>query len=140
MYVYTFFSILLSWEDWNEQRLPDKWVLMLFIVLVSIDYCTWENEYLLNTVASVWALVVFMAARIITNGKLGLGDVKYSCVTAYFLGIELWVISTFISCLAALVYGIVGIKLKKWKRSKKIPFGPFIAFSAIGIKILDILI
>lgn len=124
-----------AWTDYKRKEI-DNW-----IPAAVLTYGIILNA-LLNparfTESIVYMLVTFtmlFAVYIITNGKLGGGDVKLLSALAFFFGSTIMVL-LFIAGTTATVYGIFkGIKNKTYFRTETI-FAPSIFIAAVLTLIL----
>lgn len=126
------FLIGIFFADLDYGLIPDKMVIVIFFS--AIFYLFSINAPLLNHMLSgLGALLFFLMLFIVTKGKgMGFGDVKLSFVLGLLLGFPLIVFCLY---LAFLTGAAVSIILVIWKKLRffggTIPFGPFLAASAI---------
>ena len=116
-------------------------VLMFFLLynaclLYSTDLVRSKKEIIFyHLISSIFAGLFFLIVHLITKQNLGFGDVKYSVVIGYFLGINFWIIAIFLACLCGIIIYLLGKKFHNWNKTTKIPFGPFMSISSIVVKI-----
>lgn len=68
---------------------------------------------------------------LITKGGMGWGDAEICLMSGLFLGFKLTILMLFLSFIIGSIAGIVLILLGKKSKKDYIPFGPYIALSAI---------
>ena len=73
----------------------------------------------------------FLLIAIIFNGGMGGGDIKLMGMLGFFLGLNKIIMVTFLSFIIGAVFTLPLLALKKKSRKDMIPFGPFIALSAL---------
>lgn len=132
---FIFFSIFLVIYDIKKLILPDYLLISLFLTLFFCDIIIKPNLILYNILSSFLGGTFFLFIYFITKKGIGLGDVKFSIVIGYFLGIKLWIFSILVSCFSAIFFYLLTMKLFKWNKNTKIPFGPFLAVSSIIVYI-----
>lgn len=144
VFLLTVLFILLAVIDIEHQILPDILVGILGMVIITYLFFS-DNLYLYNYLLSGFlSFTFFLLIYLFTRGQgMGFGDVKLSLVLGFlFLPKELlsWVVLSFFSGSAT---GLLLLLFGKANFGKKIPFGPFLLFSAfavflLGDKVLDL--
>jgi leader peptidase (prepilin peptidase)/N-methyltransferase len=128
--IFILFMVPLIYYDIKEQRIPDKLVLpgivVLFIVKILI-YRTFSIWYVINPLAG---FLFFWALWFFSKGKIGLGDAKLSAYIALALGLPAWLMSILLASIGGLLFALIRIAGGKMSVKDKIPFAPFLAFSA----------
>lgn len=74
-------------------------------------------------------LFIFLIYKIV--GGMGYGDVKFSAVLGFTLGIYYWFFAMLFAVFSAMTVFIFLYLKKRWTAKTKIPFGPFISFGGI---------
>lgn len=138
--------IVLSWIDYREHRLPNRWVASAAIcgitMLTAAAYLGGEFEALWRGVLAAFAssAVLLMANAF---GGLGMGDVKLAAVLGFYLGWISWP-AAFTGLWLAFAFAAAAVLVRvvrnrgAWRRA--VPFGPYLsagtltvgAFIAIG--------
>jgi len=89
------------------------------ILSLVYQYIFIRGNFIFAVLGCIVGLFVFFLVKIISGGKLGLGDIWFSSFSGSTFGIWLWFPATLISCLIAFVFMLPDIK-------RKIPFTPFL--------------
>ena len=76
-------------------------------------------------------LLSSIGEKIFNKPVMGGGDAKLGALIGSWLGIQGFFISTWLAFLCAGIFVIFGLILKKIRRNQKIPFGVFLALSAL---------
>ncbi|MBQ3023933.1 MAG: prepilin peptidase [Spirochaetaceae bacterium] len=135
LFYFSIISFFLIIKDVKYLILPDKYLLLLFTGLVIFDLVFKKEIIFYHLISSIFAGLFFLIVHLITKQNLGFGDVKYSVVIGYFLGINFWIIAIFLACLCGIIIYLLGKKFHNWNKTTKIPFGPFMSISSIVVKI-----
>lgn len=132
-------SFFLVRKDIKEMILPDVYLIILFSCLLIFDIM-FNREYIVfGGIGFLTAGVFFLTVYYMSGKKIGFGDVKYAAVLGYFLGIPAWVIAIILACIIAIIFFCFGIKIFNWNKTKKIPFGPFLAGGSIIVSLWSVL-
>ncbi len=125
-------SIPVSAVDIYKKEIPD---LMVFAG-ISVLLC--ERIFIFGTGISA-ALgdmlpggLTLLGVRLMTKGKLGMGDVKYGFFLSLYTGIPLWFFSLLFASLLGILFFLTGMAAENLKRDSKIPFAPFLTAGCIG--------
>jgi leader peptidase (prepilin peptidase)/N-methyltransferase len=127
----------------------------ILIVIGMIDYDT-TDVYFVTTLAGIITAIVFLGIymyngipiksfiyggllgggvlaliSIITKGGMGLGDAEICLMCGLFLGLKLTIVMLFLSFIIGSLIGLLLIVTGKKSRKDYIPFGPYIAISAV---------
>ncbi|MEH7254088.1 prepilin peptidase [Neobacillus niacini] len=120
-----FMIIIVS--DINYMLIPDKiliWFAGIFLLeRIFIPLNPWWDS-LLGAVTGFGLLLII---ALVSNGGMGMGDVKLYALLGFVLGFKLVLLSFFLSTLFGAVIGGIALLLKIVTRKQPIPFGPFIA-------------
>lgn len=125
------------------------------IVIGMIDYDT-TDVYFSTTLAGIISGIIFIGVLtynmfpvkgyiyggilgggflvliiLITKGGMGWGDAEICLMSGLFLGFKLTILMLFLSFIIGSIAGIILILLGKKSKKDYIPFGPYIALSAI---------
>ncbi len=119
--------IIIFVTDITYMLIPDK-ILAVFagIFLIErllIPLSPWWDSLLGAAIGFTLLLVI----AIISKGGMGGGDIKLFALIGFIIGTKAMLLTFFLATLYGALFGIVGLLLKKVKRGKPIPFGPFIA-------------
>jgi len=101
--VYTAFMVPAAYVDGREQRIPDGLLLGAGAALVGLRAATrgLRLEQLLGFGVGLLAL---LAIWLLARRRLGLGDVKLSALTGFFLGVWGWALALFAASVAGVAY------------------------------------
>ncbi len=114
-------------------RLPDRILLPAMIVLLLLRFVTHPLGIVSYLAGMLLGFVLLFLIHLISRGGMGMGDVKLFAFVGLLTG-TLGVVMTLV--LASFFGTLVGIPLRimgKVKAKQPIPFGPFIAMSAVLI-------
>ena len=102
------------------------------IVLILFDLANYQT-YLLGALfgLGLFILIILASEFILKKQGMGEGDAKLMGVIGLFLGLPNTVLTTFLSFVLGSIYGLVAMALNKLKPGEEMPFGPFIAISAM---------
>ncbi|MDV2581860.1 prepilin peptidase [Alkalibacillus haloalkaliphilus] len=123
--------IIITVSDLYKQIIPD-YILLFFLVSIIlmriwIPTDPWYDAYL----AAIIGFVLLLVIAIVSKGGMGGGDIKLFGVLGLFLGVQGTLMTLFLSSLIGAVVGVILMMFGKVKRGVPIPFGPFIAISAL---------
>jgi len=76
--------------------------------------------------------LIFIGIHLLTNGKLGIGDVKYAALMGVFIGFPGWFVAAGLASILGLIFVLAGLISGKLNKSSKIPFAPFLTAGTIG--------
>lgn len=129
---------LIAWIDQHEKRIPNKILIFLLAVRCAGLVAEWiiYPEMGLSLLISVLMGLLlgggmFLFAHFITRGGVGMGDVKLLGVIGAYTGIGSIMTVVFLTAVAAAVYSIVMLILRKVKLKEEIPFAPFVLVGLI---------
>ena len=124
--VFALFSVMIALSDVRKGEVPRVAFVIAFPVFLALRV-TWGRFPLLESAAGFLSrLAVFLLARIISGGKLGLADVWYSALIGLVLGPSLWRAAAGIACTGSMVALLVSGR-------RRIPFIPLMAFGSIAM-------
>jgi len=121
--------------DARSFRIPDQ-AIGLGFVLICVLAITGGLEAPDALIGMILALVQMGAARWISHGCLGLGDVKYALFLGSLLGPIAWLITSFITALFALIMSIPSLIELRRSRKDRIPLAPYMTCAALATRIL----
>jgi leader peptidase (prepilin peptidase) / N-methyltransferase len=117
-------GVISSTEDVRFGRISRILLLSGIAGILCYKFFFIKHFFINSLTGCVIGLIVFYLARVITKGKLGLGDIWVSGFIGACLGMYGWFLSNFISCVVAFLFIIIFNK-------NKIPFVPFLFGGAI---------
>ena len=128
-------------SDYQTMIIPDE-VLIVFSVLIlvikySIGGFSLVGISILNGIGSFlfMFLLKLFGDLIFKKESMGGGDIKLLGVYGVVLGFPISIVSVFLAAIIGLPISLVFLKVKK---SHEIPFGPFLAVSAIVLWFLKL--
>ncbi len=128
--------IVISVIDYKHTIIPDG--LIIFGLIIGLIYRLILPLFLrlkISLTGSILGLLVgggfFLLIAIVFSGGMGGGDIKLMSMLGLFLGVEKIIMVTFLSFFIGAIFILPLLLSKKKSRKDMIPFGPFIALSAL---------
>lgn len=120
-------------SDFTYQKIPNRLLLFftpLFIIYRVIFPLTpiWSS-----LIGAVFAFVLVFLIIYLSNGGMGMGDLKYYTLFGFVFGLPEFLLLFFLSTLYGVVAGFGIMKFKKTGRKTKIAFGPYIGLAALTV-------
>lgn len=82
--------------------------------------------------SAAMVMLPLLLIYLITKGKgMGFGDVKFTLVMGFMLGIRSGLMALYVAFIAGAIISLVSIVLRKNKMKSRIPFGPFLVFGTL---------
>ncbi|NLK51055.1 MAG: prepilin peptidase [Syntrophomonadaceae bacterium] len=128
------FSLLITAAviDYEQYIIPNSVILVGLIGAGIIQVFLFQGHQMVNAGLGALSAAGFLfLLRVISRGGVGAGDIKLALVIGLFLGWPVGLFSMFLACLIAGVIGIGLLLSGKKTRKDIIPFGPFLAISAM---------
>jgi leader peptidase (prepilin peptidase) / N-methyltransferase len=134
------FLIPISFIDWDTGFIPDRLVLpasiMGIIFLIVFHFVNWKVTWLsglIGALAGGGLILFFMVVgkAILKKDAMGMGDLKMLVMIGLYVGFPAVWLSLFFGGLAASLFILVSIVLKRITWKSAIPFGPFIAIGTV---------
>ncbi|MDR2181783.1 MAG: A24 family peptidase [Treponema sp.] len=141
--VFCCFGIIITVCDVREMRIPDPLLVLLALSLLLCDLIpargnpsVFAGRAALRLPA---AFLTFAALYLLyrVKGGIGLGDVKYAAVMAYFNGAPAIISALLAACLGALAVWGAGALFFRWDAKRRIPFAPFLSAGAVAASLLS---
>lgn len=123
-------SVFLSIYDILKYKVPNLAVALLFILTLTTKIFRGTNV-VIPLLYGLGAFSIFLLIHMVTKGKLGLGDAKYTGVIAFHFGFLFWLEHIIYSSLIALIVSLTIILRSSCYREKPIPFIPFLTIGLI---------
>ena len=133
--------IILIISDYQTMIIPDSVLVFFSLLLMFCKFFISGIESIGISLLHALAAFIFMLALkllgdfLFKKDSMGGGDIKLLAVFGFVLGFPLSIVSVFLSAFIALPISLVVLKLKK---THEIPFGPYLAVSAIIIFLTQI--
>lgn len=124
-YLIIIISIFLALYDIKKKRVPNIITLLLFLAAL-LYKIVFKEELIYSLLSGVGAFVTFLIVYLVSKGKMGMGDCKYTAVIAFYFGYYFWLQSILYTSVIAIIVSLVLLMLKKIDRETKIPFMPFL--------------
>lgn len=123
----------LAWIDHKQRRIPNKILsrlLALRAILLVAEGAMFPRMALVIVLSSVLGMLLgggmFLLARFLSKGGVGMGDVKLFAVIGSYVGSGSIMTVTFLTIVISAAYSIVMLAVKKVRWKEEIPFAPFI--------------
>lgn len=132
----------IGWTDWKEHKIPNKMVMVgivIWLVLCCIElFVVRQSLHSLFLYSGTGLIVPFIMwiIALVSNGKMGMGDVKLYAVLGLLYGFRGVYAILFMSSLIMAVLAIVLLARKKADAKTVLPMAPF---TTIGFFICMIL-
>ena len=126
------FSVSASVIDIRHKRIPDWIVFSGVTVLLALRFFSFEDPPGRLVLEMLLGPMIFLGIRLLTKGKLGMGDVKFAALMAVFVGFPGWFIAAGLASLLGLIFALPGIVFGSLNESSRIPFAPFLTVGSIG--------
>ncbi len=128
---------VLSVVDFESHRLPNRIVLPSAALVLAARLATAPEHWQAWVGASIGAFACFLLFALVAPGGLGMGDVKLMLLLGAALGAAV-LPALLLGVLAGGVAGVVVlVREGRGARRKAIPYGPFLAFGAIAVMLLQ---
>lgn len=131
-------TFVIAWIDRHERRIPNRILLILLgirAVLLVGEWTLVPSMGLSLLISSLMGMLIggglFLLAYFISRGGVGMGDVKLFAVIGTYMGTGSIMALVFMTALAAALYSIIMLILKKIKLKEEIPFAPFVLVGTI---------
>ncbi|WP_307068241.1 prepilin peptidase [Alkalibacillus filiformis] len=123
--------VIITVSDLYKQIIPDSILLVFLVSIILLRILIPTNPWYDAYLAAIIGFVLLLVIAIVSKGGMGGGDIKLFGVLGLFLGIQGTLMTLFLSSLIGAVVGVILMAFGKVKRGVPIPFGPFIAVSAL---------
>lgn len=125
--IFTLCLLVHIYTDYKEQLLYDKVsaVLMVSGIIYSYSY----GELWSSVLGAVACAGIMLSIYWLSNGGMGLGDVKLALVLGVWLGLERGLAFLLMAFISGGVIGVLLLALGIKSRKDAIPFGPYLCLS-----------
>jgi len=124
------FAIPITLVDLKHLRIPDALSLGGIAAILVLDVLVLKAAAVSMALEATVGFGVFWLIRLVTGGKLGAGDAKYSVLIALSLGLLGWLTTIAVASVTGLVAALVLIRGLKVSLKTRIPFAPFLTLGA----------
>ncbi len=129
--IFLFFAGSACVTDIKHRRIPDWSVFTGIAVLSALRLFMFHDAPLIIAAEVSAGPLIFMGIRLLTKGKLGMGDVKFAALMGVFTGFPGWFTAAAFASFSGLLFALSGIAAGKLNRNSKIPFAPFLTAGSI---------
>lgn len=137
---FTLGAIAIAAHDIRTYRIPDSYLAVMLSALVLYDVAFSWPSIAFHIAGFLTGCLFLFLIYMLTKQGLGFGDVKYSAVIGYFLGVFWWAGALFLACTCGILYFICARMMKNRDLHSKIPFAPFLSFGAIAMGIIGLFV
>ena len=96
-----------------------------------------NNSFSMIIIFFIMYSISYVSYKIFGINSLGMGDIKLSSYSSFWLGIELCFLSLCISFLLSAIYSLHGKLTKRFKPLQQYPFAPFLSIGIFCSWIID---
>ena len=129
---------VIAWIDFKEKHIYNKHLLMLLgirTVLLVLECIFYPDYWISILTSSLMGMLIgfgiFGLCYLISKGGIGAGDVKLIAVLGMYLGSSVIMPVLIITVIAAAVYCVIGLAMKKMTLKAEMPFGPFVLIGTV---------
>lgn len=120
-------SLYLVYYDIKFKKVPN--IINLFLLIIVVSNKVILQQCIISPLISGFiAFITFFIIYLISKGKMGIGDAKYTAIIAFNFGYYFWLKSIIYCSTLALIISIILLLTKRIKRDTPIPFMPFLVF------------
>ncbi len=123
--------LVIAYVDIRRKRIPNVLTFGTFAVLLVITLLVELDSAIWFVVSAAIGFVSIWMVRLISGGKLGMGDVKLSGLISAAIGLTGWFFALFFASLTGLAGVLILISVGRISRKDPIPFAPFLAAGSI---------
>ena len=121
--------IVAAYIDFDKGYIPDRIHIFIFILAIATIFLKSETSLLDRILGTLIIPIIMLLISAITNGGIGMGDVKLFAVCGLLLGLKLTIPAFFGGYILALIALIPKIVKKELQKSQAVPMAPFFAMS-----------
>jgi prepilin signal peptidase PulO-like enzyme (type II secretory pathway) len=130
-------SVFIASYDVRQRRIPDLLVYPAVVIIAAVRVIVGNQPVMVALDLAIGGMV-FLVVRMVTGGRLGWGDVKYSALICVGLGIWGWFVALAVACTAA---GVWFLRLARQGRSdESIAFAPFLAIGTVAGAVVSLIV
>lgn len=131
-WVFTAFLLVIAVIDYDCKLIFDKVLIPFAVVALVVNFLqfsadNWQDKLL----GALFSGALLLLIVIVTQGGMGMGDMKFVTVLGLWLGIKNMAETLLISFVLGGIVGVVLLVTGKKGRKDAIPFGPFICLAAL---------
>jgi leader peptidase (prepilin peptidase) / N-methyltransferase len=122
--------LVISLIDLRYQIIPNG--IVIFLVCLGVADIVLNKPVLTDRMIGFFAVSIpLLIIHIITNGNMGMGDVKLMAACGLILGWQQILLALMIGSILGSVVGLTLIALKVMSRKQQIPFGPYLSMGIL---------
>lgn len=123
-------SLSITLIDIKLNIIPNEMVLTMFFLGIIYRFFLGGLSSIINSFIGAFIMALFFGISMIIFGtsKLGAGDIKLATVSGFIASFEYLSTLLFMMALSIAIVCIIGLLIKKLKRTDMIPFAGFIIF------------
>ena len=123
--------IVLGVIDLEHKLILNKIVYPAAVVALIIDVFSYQPGIINGAIGGGIGLAFLLIPALISRGGMGWGDVKMAALIGFVTGFPLVIVSLLLAVIIGGLAGGILLLLKIKKRKEPIPFGPFLALTAM---------
>lgn len=128
--IFASFLLVIAFIDYEHQLIFDKVLIYMAGAGAAVNY-TGSNIWGDLLAASIAGGGILLAIVIISDGKMGYGDVKFAAALGLWLGLQQIILTLFVAFVAGGISAIICLVFHLKSRKDAIPFGPYLAAGAL---------
>jgi prepilin signal peptidase PulO-like enzyme (type II secretory pathway) len=128
--LFLLFAIPITFFDIKELRIPDVLTFGGILLFIALKLILKQESIGVLCLECAVGFGAFWLIRRMTQGRMGLGDAKYSALIAVSAGMYAWLASIFIAAVIGLLAAALLILIAKKDPKSRIPFAPFLTLGA----------
>lgn len=132
-YILLIICLYLAYYDIRYYKVPNRFTLLLFILVIIQSY--YYNRLEKAIIAGFFSLLFYTLVYLITRGKIGIGDIKFSVTSAIYLGWGLWMDALIYSIITVVIISSPLFLAKIINKDSRLPFIPFLVSGIILSKL-----
>ena len=117
--------------DLKSMMIPNRLVILGIISGILLSFVRGRPDWLEMFLGCVAGAGILLLVSFVSNGGMGMGDVKLGAVMGIYLGWPGVLTAIFLAAFAGAVAGVMLIISRGRSRQHKIPFGPFLAVGTV---------
>ncbi len=130
-------AIPVSIRDIREKRVPNE-ILGAGFVFASWCASRYDGQRFLGVLlGAALGFLLFWCVWCLSQGKIGLGDVKYASLVGAFAGVAGLCAAVFVASATGLVVALVLIAMDRRNIRARIPFAPFLSLGGVAALVMQ---
>lgn len=121
--------------DIRKKIIPDTLIIIGSIIGIVMLFLNTEITYISVLAGVVIVGGILLIISLVSEGALGMGDVKLIACLALFIGLEKLIGTLFVSFIASGLIGLIFLIRSKKNAKKELPFAPFLLLGLLVISL-----